>query len=48
MIALILQLGVAGANTTSAGWLTIVLPLGLLLIVFGLWWLAARRSRSRR
>jgi cytochrome c-type biogenesis protein CcmH/NrfF len=46
MIALILQLAVAGANTTSAGWLTIVLPLGLVVIVFGLWWVAVRRSRS--
>jgi hypothetical protein len=46
MIAPNALLAVAGANTTSAGWLTIVLPLGLLVIVFGLWWLAVRRSRS--
>ena len=40
MTALASLIADAGANTTGAGPLTLILPLALLIIVLALWWYA--------
>jgi hypothetical protein len=38
----------AGANTTSAGPLTLILPLVVLAVVVAVWWIGLRRGHARR
>ncbi len=45
MIAAALQLAAAG-TTTFAGALTLVLPIGLVIVVLAIWWLGLRRGRT--
>jgi threonine/homoserine/homoserine lactone efflux protein len=45
MIALFVQFADAGTNDTGAGWMTLVLPLALLAVVFAFWWRALKRRR---
>jgi hypothetical protein len=45
MIALSLQLAAAG-TTTVAGLLTLVVPIGLVIVTLGIWWVALRRGRT--
>jgi hypothetical protein len=45
VIALILQLADAGTNSTAAGVLSLVVPLALLAVVLGLWWVALRHRQ---
>jgi heme/copper-type cytochrome/quinol oxidase subunit 2 len=47
MIAPMLPLADFGSDTTAAGWMTVVLPLVVLAVVFALWYRALRaRARS--
>ena len=41
MIAVALQLAAAG-TTTGAGVMTLVLPVGLVIVVLAIWWVALR------
>jgi cbb3-type cytochrome oxidase subunit 3 len=41
-----LQLAAAG-TTTGAALLTLVVPIALVIVVLGIWWVALRRGRSR-
>jgi hypothetical protein len=43
-----LLLADAGTNTTSAGPITLILPLAVLLIVLVVWYFALRRGHDRR
>jgi cbb3-type cytochrome oxidase subunit 3 len=45
VIATSLQLATAG-TTTFAGALTLVLPIALVIVVLGIWWVALRRGRT--
>lgn len=45
MIALALQLAAAG-TTTVAGLLTLVVPIGLVIVMLAIWWVALRRGRT--
>jgi len=45
VIAAALQLAAAG-TTTFAGALTLVLPIGLVIVVLAIWWLTLRRGRT--
>ena len=45
MIAVALQLAAAG-TTTGAGVMTLVLPVGLVIVVLAIWWVALRRGRT--
>lgn len=45
MIAGIFQLAAAG-TTTFAGALTLVVPIGLVIVMLGVWWVALRRGRK--
>jgi hypothetical protein len=46
MSAVALQLAAAGTSV-GAGVLTLVVPVGLLIVVLTIWFVALRRSRSR-
>jgi hypothetical protein len=46
VIALTLQLAAAG-TTTVAGLLTLVVPIGLVIVMLGIWWVALRRGRTK-
>jgi len=46
VIAAALQIADAGANTTGAGPLTLILPLVLLIVVLAFWWIGLRRRRG--
>lgn len=45
MIAVALQLAAAG-TTTGAGVMTLVLPVGLVIVVLAIWSIALRRGRT--
>jgi hypothetical protein len=45
MLALVLA--DAGANSTSAGPLTLAIPVGVLIVVVAVWWVVWRRRRAR-
>ena len=45
MIAVALQLAAAG-TTTGAGVMTLVLPVGLVIVVLAIWSVALRRGRT--
>lgn len=40
-----IQLASAGTST-GAGVLTLVVPIGLVIVVLGIWWVALRRGRG--
>jgi hypothetical protein len=46
MSVVALQLAAAGTSI-GAGVLTLVVPVGLLIVVLSVWWVALRRSRTR-
>ena len=46
MIAAALQLAAAG-TTTGAGLMTLVVPIGLVIVVLAVWWVALRRGRTQ-
>jgi membrane protein DedA with SNARE-associated domain len=37
----------AGTNATAAGPLTLIVPVGVLIVVIALWWFVWRRRRPR-
>jgi len=37
----------AGTNSTAAGPLTLIVPVGVLIVVLAVWWVVWRRRRAR-